>query len=536
MKKGKLLLLTVAVLLLLAALCVTAAAEKEGIFTYTVSNGEATVTSVAKSGVEEIIMPDTLGGYPVTKLTADLSAAFLNTRNVLNGDYQTSHRLKRVSLSDGIKELPAQLFLCQYSLEEVHLPASLEKIGSLCFGNCVSLKHIDFPDHLKSVDSGAFCDCWALEEAVFPESLVSLGEGNNGAVFSYTAALKFVYLPSSLTSCASLYDKSVYDSQTASFSDIYYGGTEDQFNAMTPTRIAGVTYHFEADRAALSGTPEPERPYTVDFSDGILTVAGGGELVFDETDGVRPWDEWKDDIQTLVLDGNFTQIGGNAFSDLPLLALVIIKGEDIQIGSGAFPACMALTDVAVTGRCTVEADAFPEGAAVNVFAENIEVPADAGWNPISVQYDNGTLSYQGQLTQNAYDFFDILSVFCDHYGTIDKLKVTDFSFDGIPIFYFDPSSGQRTPIENSLQNGEIYPQLQTDEGTVSISFNDLCAGIADHSITDFYLVINDDQHPETQDTHISIIEQIRASIKRILRTIVTLLNKLFRLLNSFKKG
>ena len=45
-----------------------ASAETEGIFTYTVSGNEATVTKVDYNGVKDIVIPETLGGYPVTTL------------------------------------------------------------------------------------------------------------------------------------------------------------------------------------------------------------------------------------------------------------------------------------------------------------------------------------------------------------------------------------------------------------------------------------------------------------------------------------
>ena len=47
-----------------------AAAETEGIFTYTVENEAATITEVAFSGQAEIVVPETLGGYPVTSLAS----------------------------------------------------------------------------------------------------------------------------------------------------------------------------------------------------------------------------------------------------------------------------------------------------------------------------------------------------------------------------------------------------------------------------------------------------------------------------------
>ena len=529
MRFGRLLFLAAVLAALLCLFCVTASAETEGIFSYTVTDGEATVTFVDTGELEEIVVPETLGGYPVTKLDNNLFfGGFLSNSDLFNGEYHNTHPLKRVVLPDGVKELPSQLFGLQYSLEEVRLPADLETIGSLCFAYCISLRHIDLPEGLVAVESGAFCDCWSLESVIFPESLREVGVGSNGPVFDYTAGLRYVYLPAGITTLSMLYKNTVYSGQTASFSDLYFGGTEERFNALTTDRYDGVTYHFETDPASL------KPPYSVSFADGILTVTGSGEIAFGAEETARPWDDRREETQTLVLDGDFTRIGENAFAGLPSLAIVILRTGAAEIASGAFADCPSLTDVIALGGCSAAADAFPAENGVNVFAENITAPAGAGWNPVAVSYADVTLTYDGSLTQNAYDFFDILSVFCDRYGEIDRLNVTDFAFEGVPVYYYEPETGRRTRITDSLRNGVIYPRLEKDGETVAISFNDLCEGIADHSIDSFYLVINDEIHQETEDTPVSIVEQIKNTIQRILRTIVTLLNKLFRLLNALK--
>ena len=538
MKLKKTLLIAAVAALLLCVFGVTVFAETEGIFTYSVTDGEATVTNVSRAGLEEIVIPDTLGGYPVTKLAKGLlSGPYARRDYLLAGDFTATHPLKRVYLPDGIKELPDQLFLYQCALEEVRLPADLETIGQVCFSYCVSLKHIDFPDTLVSVKSGAFCDSWALEEAVFPEGLRSLGTGSCGAVFAYTPALRYVYLPESITNIYYMYSNEVYEGQTVSFSDIYYGGTEEQFNSqVTTARISWVTYHFNADRAALLWREEPESPYDVSFTDGILTVSGDGPLTADEAQP-RPWDEWREQTKTLVLDGGVTQVGCDVFAGFPELANVIARADGIVLSSHAFSDCPALTNVILLGGGSIAADAFADcGEAPTVFAENVSAPAGAGWDAVSVSYAEDTLTYDGSLSQNAYDFFDVLSVFCDHYGTIDRLSVNGFSFYDVALYYYNPDTGRRTRINGELENGEIYPQIERDGETVSVSFNELCAGVADGSVTDFYIVINDEAHPETEKTSVRIVDRITGAFQKILRTIVTLLNKLFRLLNTFKKN
>ena len=59
---------------------VTATALTEDNYTYSVSNGEATITDFPTSYKGALTIPSTLGGYPVTSIG---KSAFLNCSNIL---------------------------------------------------------------------------------------------------------------------------------------------------------------------------------------------------------------------------------------------------------------------------------------------------------------------------------------------------------------------------------------------------------------------------------------------------------------------
>lgn len=67
--KKKIFSLILAVSMILT-LAITANAENftEGYYTYSVSNNEATITDVDTDISGDIVIPDTLGGYPVTEI------------------------------------------------------------------------------------------------------------------------------------------------------------------------------------------------------------------------------------------------------------------------------------------------------------------------------------------------------------------------------------------------------------------------------------------------------------------------------------
>ena len=207
--------------------------DTEGDYTYTVSS-ENTATITGYSGTDtELVIPDTLGGYPVTGigdgafagntklkmlalpdsvasignwafenctslLAVDLPVnlevlggrAFgsctslteitipksLTTANVV-GVYSQApfHQsgLKKATLEDGIASVPANLFKEANLLEEVILPESITTIGNWAFENCTSLLAVDLPVNLEVLGGRAFGGCISLTEITIPKSLTT---------------------------------------------------------------------------------------------------------------------------------------------------------------------------------------------------------------------------------------------------------------------------------------------------------------------------------------------------------------------------
>ena len=526
MRKLRYLTPLVALLLLVCGFVPPVRAETEGIFTYTVENGEATVTWVESESLEEITVPETLGGYPVTALERGaISGEYLPLSDIRDRAYEGTCTLKRVYLPDGIKKLPMEVFMFQYALEEVRLPADLEEIGTWAFAYCISLKRLAIPAGVHTIDSAAFCDCWALEGLVLPEGLRSLGAGSNGAPLDYTPSLRYVYIPVGIGSYSNFCWRHIYEWNEPRTLHVFVGGTEEEHDAMAPYRVENAVYHFGVDGSAYEN---------IDFSceDGVLTVRGGALA----TDGAaaRLWDVYAEETAAIVLEEDVTRVGADAFAGMPALRTAALKAPAVTVEAGAFADCPALTNVAAPGRVTAAPDAFGETeTAVRVFAAAANAPENGAWKWIPVSYADGVLSYGGDVEMDAYDFLEILSVFCEGYGTVEHLRVESFSFEGVAVYATDPETGARRRLDEPLRNGELYPRIPAgDGGEATVTFNALCEGIADGSITEFSLAVADETHPETEEVRVGIAEQFREAVQRILRTIVTLLNKLLRLIRS----
>ena len=96
--------------------------------------------------------------------------------------FERCSSLKRIVLSDGIKEIPDGCFWGGAALEEVVLPDGVERIGVHAFAGA-GFKKIVFPADLQVIDKKAFDNCVNLEEAELPARLKTVKEyafyGNN---------------------------------------------------------------------------------------------------------------------------------------------------------------------------------------------------------------------------------------------------------------------------------------------------------------------------------------------------------------------
>lgn len=116
-------------LLLLLSLPCLASAESiltDGAYRYKLVNGGAYVAGYTPAETpEEIIVPATLGGYPVTGVAP---MAFYNA----NGEYDGA-RVRRLVLPDGVRVLERNAFECAHDVREIVLPGSVEEIAENCF-------------------------------------------------------------------------------------------------------------------------------------------------------------------------------------------------------------------------------------------------------------------------------------------------------------------------------------------------------------------------------------------------------------------
>lgn len=137
-------------LVLLFSLCMPfmqAAADAEGDYLYTVTDGTATITAYTGSE-SELTLPVTLGGCPVTAIGY---CAFRGCA-----------ALTQVEIGEGVASIGSNAFQNCSSLIRVSLPDSLTTLGTHAFYGCPALTQITLPEHLERLHPYAFYGCSAV--------------------------------------------------------------------------------------------------------------------------------------------------------------------------------------------------------------------------------------------------------------------------------------------------------------------------------------------------------------------------------------
>lgn len=130
------------------------------------------------------------------------------------------------------------------NLKSITLPNGLKSIGGAVFSLCEELRNLNIPDSVTDLGAAAFVRCSELTTVVIPNSVSKISYNT----FVDCGSLKSVAIPTSVKSI----EERAFDG-CSSLSDIYYGGTFAQWNAVeinnlddSNEALKNATIHFKA--------------------------------------------------------------------------------------------------------------------------------------------------------------------------------------------------------------------------------------------------------------------------------------------------
>ncbi len=197
--------LLAAVVLLTLLFALPASAETEGDYTYTVSDGEATITDFETSVSGAITIPSTLGGYPVTSIGERAFSGCSSLTSITIPGSVTSigkwaffdcSSLTSITIPNSVTSIGSSAFYDCSSLTSINIPEGVTSIGSSAFEGCSSLTGITIPGSVTSIGKWAFFDCSSLTSITIPNSVTSIGSSAFGGCSSLTS----IDIPDSVTS------------------------------------------------------------------------------------------------------------------------------------------------------------------------------------------------------------------------------------------------------------------------------------------------------------------------------------------------
>ena len=191
--KLKQLLRTALTLILVCLLVLPANAasttKTSGLFTYSVSNGKATIRSCSSKAKGTVTVPAKIGGYPVIAIS---SSAFDNTFNIRKN-------ITGVIISEGITTIGDYAFN-ESNIKSVTIPSTVKTISEGAFFDCKKLTKVKIAEGLTTIGDRAFEGCKALTSITLPNSLTHIGD----SAFMYCRSLKSIRIPDLVTHVGNL--------------------------------------------------------------------------------------------------------------------------------------------------------------------------------------------------------------------------------------------------------------------------------------------------------------------------------------------
>lgn len=323
------------------------AGQKSGSFRYDLMDDDTIRLTGYTGSAGRVIIPATIGGYPVTEIGR---SAFYNCDTLMN-----------VKIPESVDTIGNFAFAYCGALRTVSIPKMTASVGSLAFYetpwlqaqpaedgwvriggsdhyvytgaekrvavpayirsfdfNCsAAVTEVTLHDGITAIDDHAFQMCDALQSVTFPEGLTTVGDG----AFAFCASLGSVSLPAGVRSigkdafheCSSLRSVAIPEG-VEEIRDFTFTYCSALTSVSFPDSLRSIGEYAFSGCASLA---------LVSFPEGVETI---GEFAFCDCPG----------LTSVVLPATLKSLGGEAFSWCGGLQNVVFRSEKTEVGGLAF--------------------------------------------------------------------------------------------------------------------------------------------------------------------------------------------------------
>ncbi len=401
--------------LLFSVFPIESKAATSGYYTYSVSDGKATITDCDTSISGDITIPSTLDGYPVTtigrsaftactKLTSvtipdsvtrieysafsdciGMTSVFIPKSVISIYDYAFSYctSLKKIVVDANNPAYSSDQYGVLFNKAKTRLiqapgaisgayviPDSVTRIGSSSFRYCRSLTGVTIPDSVNYIGENAFRDCRSLTGVTIPAGVTRI----ESHTFAECKSLTSVTISDGVTSigyaafqqCISLTGVTIPDSVT-NIEDSAFSSCSSLTSVNIPAGITSIDGSVFYNCSSLTSITIPDSVNHIG-SNSFRNCTSLTSVYISDLDAWYKIDFVSSEsnplfnganlylngalVTDLVIPDDVTSIGKNVFTGCSSLTSVTLHDNITSIGDWAFGYCSSLTSITIPDSVT----------------------------------------------------------------------------------------------------------------------------------------------------------------------------------------
>lgn len=371
-----------------------AKAATSGYYTYTISNGEATITDVSSSIGSSATIPSNLGGYPVKHIGSyafgDCSGLINITipssvLSIGNGAFVSSNKLASVYyngtisdwcsitfgsetsnpmwfaeklyignelvsgdlvIPDGVTSIGDYAFLNLYGLTSVTIPDSVKTIGYQAFYWCKGITKVTIGDGVTKIEDEAFYVCKGMTDLILGSSVEYVGN----KAFNACDKLENVYYSGDLIGWCSISYEGTNSNPMCYAENLYIDGKSFSGEVTIPDGITRIPEMAFYNCTSIIKINIPDSVTYIGKDAFLNTGYYNDESNWEN--GVLYIDKCLIKAKSTVSDiyeikNSTTLISNSAFESNSTLTSVIIPDSVKYIGDRAFYGCTKLNNITI---------------------------------------------------------------------------------------------------------------------------------------------------------------------------------------------